>query len=93
MTRFREDAPARLPAFVQCPGCSFDFITGEGTRSCAWYDCPYLPEEYKVFCPSCNYNLATGEGAAHCDDFVGCEWAVAGREHAKLARERFAPNR
>ena len=43
--------------FQQCPGCAYDFVAGTGTRSCAWYDCPYLPEELKVNCPDCNYKL------------------------------------
>jgi hypothetical protein len=43
---------ARWEGFSQCPGCGYDFATGEGERSCAWGDCPYLPEELDVFCPS-----------------------------------------
>jgi hypothetical protein len=35
--------------FRQCPGCGFDFASGEGERSCSWGDCPYLPEELNVF--------------------------------------------
>ena len=85
----RQKRKARIPAFVQCPGCSYNFVTGEGFRNCGWYECPYLPEEYKVFCPDCNYNFATGEGRRHCEDGSICSWAVAGYEHAKLARERF----
>ena len=77
------------PAFVQCPGCSYNFITGEGARNCGWYECPYLPEEFKVLCPGCNYNFATGEGNAHCGDPPTCEWAIEGRRHAKLAKGRF----
>lgn len=79
------------PAFVQCPGCNYDFVTGEGTRRCTWYECPYLPEAYKVFCPECNHNFATGEGAPHCGDTPTCEWAVAGYQHAKLAKKHFGP--
>ena len=80
----------KVPLFVQCPGCNYNFITGEGIRSCGWYECPYLPEEYKVFCPFCNFNFATGEGEPHCHDLSTCESARAGYEHAALARERFS---
>jgi len=83
--------PAGAPAFVQCPGCNYDFLTGDGTRSCSWGECPYLPEEYKVFCPECNYNFATREGNPHCTDPPSCAWAVEGYRHARLARTRFAP--
>ena len=41
---------ARWEAFRQCPGCGFDFASGEGERSCSWGDCPYLPEELNVLC-------------------------------------------
>lgn len=78
-----------LPMFRQCPGCSYDFVTGEGTRSCGWYDCPYLPEEFKVFCPACNYNFATGEGAPRCGDKPVCEWAKEGYAHARNVRAAF----
>ena len=79
----------RTPAFVQCPGCSFNFVTGEGTRSCNWSECPYLPEEYKVFCPECYYNFATGEGNPRCSDPPTCDWALEGYKRAELARKRF----
>ncbi|HEX9695219.1 MAG TPA: hypothetical protein VGB64_02775 [Actinomycetota bacterium] len=75
-----------LPAFRQCPGCRYDFLTGDGTRSCGWLDCPYLPEELKVFCPACNYNFYTGEGDPHCERLGVCEWADEG--FARVARIR-----
>ena len=87
--RTKEAGERRLPMFVQCPGCSYNFVTGEGARTCAWYECPYLPEEYKVFCPDCNYNFATGEGSRRCKDPATCEWAVEGSKRAALAKERF----
>jgi hypothetical protein len=71
--------------YEQCPGCSYNFVTGGGKRSCNWYDCPYLPEDLKVFCPQCNFNFATGEGAAQCGDPPTCRWAEAGYEHAANA--------
>jgi hypothetical protein len=64
--RRQEASKQPRSAYRQCPGCDYDFLTGEGTKSCSWYDCPYLPEELKVFCPACNYNFATGEGVAWC---------------------------
>jgi hypothetical protein len=75
-----------LPYFRQCPGCSYDFVTGEGRRSCHWFDCPYLPEDYKVLCPQCNHNFATGEGATQCGDPPSCEWSVQGMQHADNVR-------
>jgi hypothetical protein len=71
--------------FQQCPGCAYDFVAGTGTRSFAWYDCPYLPEELKVNCPDCNYNFATGEGAPWCGEPPSCQWAAEGRRHAENA--------
>ena len=71
--------------FQQCPGCDYDFVAGTGTRSCGWYDCPYLPEALKVNCPECNYNFATGEGVPWCGEPPGCQWAAEGRRHAETA--------
>ncbi|HEX9774753.1 MAG TPA: hypothetical protein VGB83_04135 [Actinomycetota bacterium] len=82
-----------LPVFTQCPGCSFNLITGEGTRGCAWFDCAYLPEEYKVFCPECNYNFLTREGDPHCSDPPTCEWAREGFKHAGNVRRATAAGR
>lgn len=79
------EAPA-LPAFRQCPGCSYDFLTGEGPRSCNWYDCPYLPDAYKVFCPICNFNFFTREGVRGCEDLHECEWAKEGFARAGVIR-------
>ena len=81
----------RLLAFVQCPGCSYDFLTGEGSRNCSWYACPYLPDDLNVFCPRCNSNFATGEGGAGCSDHPSCELAKEGYRHARLAKQRFGP--
>lgn len=85
--RSREAAP---PAFVQCPTCTYDFITGEGTRNCHYGECPYLPEAYKVNCPVCNYNFATHEGQPACSDPPTCEFAKDGAKHASAARKRFS---
>ena len=75
-----------VPVFQQCPGCEYDFITGEGSRACHWFECPYLPEDLKVLCPYCSYNFATDEGQPHCGDDPTCEWAEEGRRHAATAR-------
>jgi hypothetical protein len=83
---------AKDPVFRQCPGCSYDFITGEGTKSCSWFECPYLPEELKVFCPQCNYNFATGEGWRDCTDDEPCDWAVEAPSHVEMAN-RVLPSR
>lgn len=90
MSTQEERAQKRMMAFRQCPGCSYDFLTGEGTRTCNYYDCPYLPEEFKVLCPACNFNFATGEGAEHCDDPENCEWRAEGEEHARNVRRFLA---
>jgi hypothetical protein len=81
-------------SFQQCPGCDYDFLTGEGNRACNWYECPYLPDELKVFCPQCNYNFFTDEGSPSCGSPPSCRWAEAGYEHAAFARilERAPPS-
>lgn len=88
--RTKKPEADRYPAFRQCPGCNYDFITGEGARSCSWYDCPYLPEAYKVLCPECGYNFATREGSPHCGtDPPTCDWALEGYKHARAAEKLF----
>ena len=81
----------RPPAFRRCPGCGYNFLTGEGRRRCSWYDCPYLPEDLKVFCPMCNYNFYTGEGLPHCSDPPTCEWAAEGLRRADAIRSAGRP--
>lgn len=63
----------RWEGFVQCPGCGLDIATGEGERSCAWGDCPYLPEELDVLCGECRFNFFTMEGNPACEDPLECE--------------------
>lgn len=77
----------RLPVWRQCPGCEYDIVTGEGERGCNWYDCPYLPEDLKVFCPHCNFNFATEEGSPRCGYPPSCKWAEPGYSHAVKAKE------
>ncbi|MFA5892050.1 MAG: hypothetical protein WDA27_14040 [Actinomycetota bacterium] len=77
----------RIPVFHQCPGCGYDVITGEGVRGCSWYECPYLPEDFKVHCPVCDFNFATGEGQPHCENTDACEWASEGKRHAEIVRQ------
>ena len=73
--------------FHQCPGCGLDLVTGEGVRSCAWGECPNLPQALDVWCPRCRMNLATGEGGTACEDPATCEEAVEARGHvANLLR-------
>lgn len=72
-------------SFHRCPGCDFDFLTGEGFRSCSWYQCPYLPDDVDVFCPECNYNFWLGEGNSRCGDPPTCDHARIGYEHAERA--------
>jgi hypothetical protein len=79
----------RTFAFQQCPGCSYDFVTGEGARSCGWFECPYLPDDLKVFCPECNYDFATCEGTPGCGETPSCEWAAEGIAHAENAHRFF----
>jgi hypothetical protein len=62
-------------AFHQCPFCSYDLTTGEGERSCHYYDCPYLPDLLDVACPDCRYNFFTKEGDANCGDPPRCDFA------------------
>jgi hypothetical protein len=85
---FRQRPAPEPPPLVyrQCPGCDYDLVTGVGSKSCGWYDCPYLPEELKVFCPDCNHNFATGEGAPWCGEPPNCRWAAEGYQHAQNAR-------
>jgi hypothetical protein len=90
--RKRQAPQAPRPTFQPCPGCGYDFVTGTGTRSCEWGECPYLPEELKVFCPDCNYNFATGEGTPWCGERPCCDWAVEGYQHAQNLR-RFQEGR
>ena len=80
-------AGRKEPAFRQCPGCGYDVATGEGQRSCNWYECPYLPDELKVYCPQCNYNFALRDGNPDCGDPPTCHWAKEGYRHAKAALE------
>ena len=67
--------------FRKCPGCGYDFATGEGERSCHWGDCPYLPEELNVFCDYCRFNYFTLEGNPPCADPMTCEHATEPLAH------------
>jgi hypothetical protein len=77
---------AKWEGFRQCPGCGFDFATGEGERSCSWGDCPYLPEELNVFCDSCRFNFSTMEGNPPCEDPLTCEHGADARSHVENLR-------
>jgi hypothetical protein len=58
-----------------------DLVTGEGERSCAWGDCPYLPTELDVFCPNCRFNFYTKMGNPACEDPSTCPHGVEARSH------------
>ena len=72
--------------FRQCPDCTYDFATGEGTRSCAYAECPYLPQELDVFCPWCRFNYLTQEGNSPCDDPMQCDHRFEPLEHVAIFR-------
>jgi len=74
---------ARWEGFSQWPSCAYDFATGEGERSCAWGECPYLPAELDVFCSQCRFNFVTMEGSPPCADPLTCEYAVAPMSHVE----------
>jgi hypothetical protein len=74
---------ARWEGFRTCPGCGYDIGTGEGQRSCAWGECPYLPEDLDVLCPTCRFNLFTMEGNPTCDDPTACPDAVEALAHVE----------
>jgi hypothetical protein len=76
-----EETMGRWEGFRQCPGCGFDIATGEGERSCAWGDCPYLPEDLDVFCPNCRFNFFTWEGNSGCGRPGICEDGIEPRSH------------
>ena len=76
----------RWEGFDKCPGCGFDIVTGEGARSCAYGDCPYLPEELDVYCPDCRFNFFTMEGNPPCDDPTTCEHGAEQRAHVENVR-------
>ena len=60
-----------------CPGCQYDFGTGEGQRGCSWGECPYFPEELNVFCEDCRFDYFTMEGNHRCEDPLICEQGAA----------------
>ena len=76
----------RWEGFVQCPGCGYDLVTGEGERSCSWGECPYLPAELDVFCPNCRFNFFTMEGNSPCDDPLTCGHAQEQRANVENVR-------
>ncbi len=86
---------AKWEGFQQCPGCGMDIFTGEGERSCAWGDCPYLPQELDPYCAYCRFNFFTMEGNPPCEDPMTCEYAAEPLNHVlnlkKLARAATAP--
>jgi hypothetical protein len=76
----------RWTDFRQCPGCRFDFATGEGERSCSWGECPYVPEELDVSCETCRFNFYSGEGNPSCEDPFACSHAAEPLSHVENMR-------
>ncbi|MGH2649624.1 MAG: hypothetical protein ACRDHK_00225 [Actinomycetota bacterium] len=76
---------ARWEGFSQCPGCGYNFATGEG-RSCSWGDCSYLLAELDVFCPWCRFTFLTMEGNAPCADPLSCEHSDEPMSHVENMR-------
>lgn len=65
----------RFLGFMQCPGCSYDLVTGEGDRSCHYYECPSLPEELDATCPTCNYSFTARDTHRACEGSEPCDFA------------------
>ncbi len=84
---------ARWEGFRKCPGCGYDFATGEGERSCSWGDCPYLPEGLDVFCAYCRFNYFTMEGNPSCEDPMTCPHGEEPRSHLENLRAWVAASR
>jgi len=76
----------RWEAFENCPGCRYDFATGEGGTSCHYYDCEYLPEELNVFCDQCRFDFYTLEGNPSCEDPATCVEGAEARSHVENVR-------
>ena len=76
----------RWQEFRQCPGCGFDFATGEGEKGCHYYECPYLPPELQVMCDECRYDFFSEEGNPECADPTACERGAEAREHVVSMR-------
>jgi hypothetical protein len=72
--------------FRTCPGCAYDFATGEGAKACHWGDCAYLPEELNVFGDECRFDYLTMEGNNRCEDPLACEHAAAPLAHVENYR-------
>ena len=78
MTRWKD--------FRTCPGCGFDLASGEGERSCHYFDCPYMPEELNVFCDVCRFDFFTMEGNPSCADPATCDYGAVARSHVENVR-------
>lgn len=77
---------ARWEEFRSCPGCGYDFATGEGVPSCHYYDCPYLPAELNVFCDVCRFDFFTMEGNPPCGDPTTCDHGAPARANVENVR-------
>jgi hypothetical protein len=76
MTDRWDRALRRALRYQPCADCTYNFISGEGERSCSYGDCPYLPTDLDPRCPTCRFNFYTGDGDAACGDPPSCDFAV-----------------
>ncbi len=72
---FGRSGPKPPPTFQKCEHCDYDFATGEGERTCHYFECPYLPDVLDVTCPTCRYNFYIDDGNPACGDPPDCEFA------------------
>ncbi len=87
VSRLEEVGPCRDgKASTNVRAATWILATGEGERSCAWGDCPYLPEELDVYCPNCRFNFFTMEGNPPCEDPLTCPHGIEARTHIENLR-------
>lgn len=78
---------ARWENFRKCPGCAYDFATGEGEKACNYYECAYLPADLNVFCDYCRFDYYTMEGNPSCEDPMTCPHGEEPRSHLQNVRK------
>jgi hypothetical protein len=76
----------RWERFTKCQGCSYNFATGEGERSCSLGECAYMPEELNVFCDGCRFNFFTMEGNSPCEEPLTCRHSAEPLAHVENMR-------
>lgn len=65
----------RAMAYTQCPTCTYDVATDQGSRNCSYGECPYLPEALDVTCAVCNYNFVARDTVPACGEPPRCDFA------------------